>query len=116
MARRIRNRQKRINDTLRFLKIHSRYVNHIRLHRSTTPEHMDAICKICIELRKHDKDFVTEAEFITGGRADIVVLEDSIAFEVLHTETTDRFDNKNYPIPTYPVLSKDAKNFRGDKL
>ncbi|RME52988.1 hypothetical protein D6783_03220 [Candidatus Woesearchaeota archaeon] len=90
--------QRRINETLRLLKITSRYVNHIRLHRSTSPEHMRKICEICIWLRQNNKDFVTEAEFITGGRADIVVLEDQIAIEVAQTETKERFNKKDYPI------------------
>lgn len=111
MKNRGRQRQQRINDTLRLLDIHSRYVNHIRLHNSTSKEHMNKMCEICIWLKENDMDFVTEAKFIDGGRADIVVLEEAVAIEIGHTETVEKFDRKNYPIQA--IFHKTDQPWRG---
>jgi len=53
----------------------------------------------------NNKDFVTEAEFIKGGRADILVLEDFVAIEVLKTETLKSFkiNKTKYPVPVIAI-------------
>ena len=56
-------------------------------------------------LLANDMDFITEAEFIGGGRADILVLEEAIAIEVLDSELKkDRVIHlKDYPVPKLEV-------------
>lgn len=102
----------RIKETLSYLKPSSRetkIVNAIRLHRSTTKDHMQKICEICMWLKEQGRDFITEAEFIKGGRADIVVLEACQAVEVLVTETVESFlkNKSKYPIPVIAVPFND---------
>ena len=65
------------------------------------------ICEICIWLRQNEYDFITEAEFIDGGRADIFVLDTGDAYEILHTEKMQDFKKKAYPVPTYPIKVTD---------
>lgn len=95
--------QRKINETMQSLKIHTRHINCIRLHKSTNLEHRAKIVEICNWLLNNEFSFITEAEFVKGGRADIVVLDYGIALEVLDSETEERFNSKNYPIPTYPI-------------
>lgn len=93
-----------IRESLDLLRINSRYVNHIRLHANTTVKHMKKICEICIWLRRNGYDFVTEAEWVQGGRADIFVLSMNVAYEVLDSETIKQFNKKDYPVPTYAIM------------
>ena len=66
---------------------------------------MTKICEICTWARLNNIDFITEAEFISGGRADIIFLEQQVAVEVLHTETLKSFkENKSkYPVHTVAI-------------
>lgn len=97
------NVRAKINETMRQLSIHTRHINCIRLHKSTNKEHRNKIVEICNWLIDNDYHFITEAKFRKGGRADIVVLENGCAYEVLNTETYEAFNRKEYPIPTYPI-------------
>jgi hypothetical protein len=56
---------------------------------------------LCWELLRSGKEFVTEAIFDNGKRADIFVLDDEEAYEVLHSETTKRFNEK---VDSYPCF------------
>ena len=95
--------QQRINETLKFIDIHSRHVNCIRLHKSTNRAHRKQLFNICSWLLDNNYSFVTEAKFVVGGRADIVVLETGDAYEIMDTETMKQFNAKRYPIPVYPI-------------
>lgn len=105
-----RKKQEKINECMRLLKIHTRHINCIRLHKSTNLEHRAKMVEICNWLLNNDYSFITEAEFVKGGRADIVVLDMSIALEILDSETIKRFNSKAYPIPTYPIRVEDEWN------
>jgi hypothetical protein len=97
----------KIKPSLALIKDHSRHINCLRLHKATTKQHMDKIYEICVWLRMNNYNFITEAEFIGGGRADIFVLETAEAYEVLHSETLKSFNKKKYPVPTYPIKTTD---------
>ena len=99
--------QRQINETMRQLEVHTRHINCIRLHKSTTLEHRNKIVEICNWLIDNDYSFITEAKFVKGGRADIIVLEEGIALEILHTEELKSFNKKDYPIPTYPIRTNE---------
>lgn len=58
------------------------------------------LCTYCWE---HGLEFVSEAEFQKGGRADIVITDWGVAIEVLGTEKADDFAKKEYPMITIPI-------------
>jgi hypothetical protein len=61
--------------------------NCIRFRPNESWEHVLRKTEICYWLSKNRYSFYTEAEFRTGGRADIVVYEPSeFIIEVVHTE------------------------------
>jgi len=97
-----------IKETLSYIHpsdSETKLVNCLKMHSNISDEHMDKVYEICKWLKKHGKDFLTEARFKTGGRADIIVLEDCVAIEVLVTETVDSFlkNKSKYPIKTIAV-------------
>lgn len=89
-------------ETLNEVDIHSRHVNCIRLHKNTTLKHRNKICEICNWLLDNNYSFITEAKFKDGGRADIVILEEGVAYEVMDSERK-KVRTKQYPIPTYYI-------------
>ena len=69
------------------------------MNTGNTKEHELKKCEVCYELQKQGKDFVTEAVFNNGCRADILVLDDFKVIEILKSETEEMFWSKtnNYP-------------------
>jgi hypothetical protein len=94
------NRQERRNAARRHLDTaYNTKENVIKLNAGTTLEHELAKFLLCWELLQTSQTFVTEAIFTNGARADIFVLDTCEAWEVLKSETAERFDNKDYPVP-----------------
>ena len=79
--------------------------NVIKFGKGETMEHFLAKCLLCKELKELQKYFVTEAIFINKSRADIFILDDCEAWEVLGSETLDMLANKSYPCK---IISFDA--------
>jgi hypothetical protein len=96
-----KERQAKINNITRLLKsIRSGSdVNKVRFSKGNTWEHEGLKAKKCFGLLKDGHDFVTEAEFKGGGRADIVDLCCGIVYEVLVSESIDSLKEK---IKKYP--------------
>ena len=65
------------------------------------------LMEYCIE---HGLDFHTEATFSNGSRADFIVSDWALVIEVLNSETRERFEAKDYPLPIVPI-SAGAKIF-----
>lgn len=86
--------------------------NMVRFSHTETIEHYLQKCKICYELSKMNIDFVCEARFYDGSRADIYVLDKDVAIEVLHTEAWDNLENKKkeYPCWVVGISSEDEVN------
>jgi len=63
-------------------------------------KHELAKFKICWELACEGKEFVTEAVFTNGKRADILVLDTGDVIEILHSETKEMAQKKcvDYPV------------------
>jgi len=55
--------------------------------------------EICKKLEQEGKHYITEAIFVTGGRADILVLDDFKAIEIVKTESDESIAKKK---TTYP--------------
>ena len=91
-----------INQNSRLLKTSNRSGSHrncIRLGKNNTKEHEMKKVEICWELLKLNQEFITEAVFTNGKRADIFILDTGVAIEVLHSETQSQFEEK---IKGYP--------------
>ena len=97
------NVQMQRNETRKLLS--HKFNNHsgsVKVNMNNTFTHELAKFLLCWEAGKMGKEFVTEAVFQNGKRADILVLDDCEAWEVLHSETKEQFKSKqeSYPIDT----------------
>ena len=75
--------------------------NCIRINIGNTLEHELKKFRMCYALKKGGEEFLTEAVFHNGKRADIVSLDREIAFEIIASEKEDSLLKKEslYPIP-----------------
>ena len=78
--------------------------NVIKINRNNTFRHEIAKCMLAIEARSQGYDIVTEAIFKNGKRADILVLQQQEAWEVLESESKKSFmkKEKDYPVIVLP--------------
>jgi len=77
------------NDAMREIRYSNKVGNHrncIRINVANSIEHEIAKLRICYELIKSGKEVFTEAIFVNGSRADILVLDDHKVIEILHSE------------------------------
>ncbi len=88
-----------VNERLQLIRISNRKLNCLRWHNNETQEHIIKKLDICRWLKEINHDFITEAIFLNGARADIVDLADSIIYEILISEKEENFEEKikNYP-------------------
>jgi len=80
---------RRRNDAMREIRHSNKIGSHrncLRLSTANTKEHELKKFEICWELLKEGKEFITEAIFDNGSRADILVLDDNKIIEILHSE------------------------------
>jgi hypothetical protein len=75
--------------------------NVIRFSHNETIEHYLQKCKVCYELKKMNIEFVCEAIFYEGTRADIYVIDKDTAIEILHTEKDENLDKKRKEYPCW---------------
>jgi len=80
----------------------SSHINCIRLSPANSWIHEKKKIEICWFLLKNNMKFVTEAIFDDSkGRADILVLDNGVVYEVLHTESLDQAKKKDQHLPSY---------------
>ena len=77
--------------------------------KSETFEHKRGKFYVACFCWENGLEFYTEAEFNNGGRADVVIADFKLAVEVLHSETIEKYLNKNYQIPMIPIPTSDSK-------
>lgn len=87
--------------------------NVIKISKHNSLQHELAKCKLCIMLNKEGIDFVTEAIFKDNkGRADIFLIDRLEVYEVLESETKEKFKKKQemYPeeVNVYGIKAKDV--------
>jgi hypothetical protein len=90
------------NNTARLFRHSSKiHRNCIRLNSGSTWEHELAKIYECRRLLREGKEFITEAVFEDGRRADIVVLDDAEVIEIQHSESDESIEEKRkaYPLP-----------------
>lgn len=85
------------NKVLNLVRTSNRKVNGIR--GSEGGKHFDKKIEICEQLKREGKKFITEAEFTTGGIADILVLDTAEVIEIVNTESIESLAEKwnKYP-------------------
>jgi len=87
------------NACLNLVRPANRKLNEVRISSGENLVHQDKKVEICKRLRSAGKHYVTEAIFKTGGRADILVLDDFTAIEVVNTESNDSIIRKAKEYP-----------------
>ena len=91
------------NDAMRTITYSNKVGSHrncIRINVANSLEHELEKLRICYELIKSGKEVFTEAIFVNGSRADIIVLDDFKIIEVLYSESeVDCLEkSKKYPV------------------
>lgn len=90
-----------VNERLQLIRVSNRKLNCLRWHNNETKEHILKKLDICRWLKEINHDFITEAIFLNGTRADVVDLTDSIVYEILVSEDESKFEEK---IERYPEI------------
>ena len=87
--------------------------NVIRFSPNETIEHYLQKCRVCYELKKMSIEFVCEAIFYEGTRADIYVIDKDTAIEILHTEKDENLEKKRkeYPCWVAGIRTNEEVNF-----
>lgn len=96
----------KINQALQFIRQSNKsgsHLNCIRLSPICSDVHNAEIINRCVECLKKGIPFMTETEFIHGGRADLLLPSTWEIIEILHSETDERFLQK---IKKYPDIFK----------
>jgi len=91
------NEKKR--ECLNLVKASNRKLNVVRGSGAESVNHYEMKKLLCGFLKKSGKDFVTEAKFVSGGRADILVLDDFRVIEIVYTESEASLLEKNGKYP-----------------
>ena len=91
--------QAKRNACLNLVRQSNRKLNEIRSSSSESKAHIDKKTEICNKLISDNKHFVCEAIFNNGGRADILVLDDFKAIEIVKTESNESIINKTKEYP-----------------
>lgn len=89
--------------------------NCLKCWKGTSLSHFMAMSQICWKLiNEYGLDVYTEAEFKSGGRADVVAIKGDTGFivEVLHSESNKKFNAKLSKYPEEFFISKvNTKDF-----
>lgn len=102
----------RRNNTARLVR-HSNRVgshrNHVKISTGNSLRHELKKLEICYTLLEEDKEFLTEAIFENGKRADILVLDDAEAIEIVESESEESLTKKetSYPVSIQVIRAND---------
>ena len=91
--------QEKRNNCLNLVRISNRKINEVRYSESESEDHIAMKRDICTQLILDGKQFITEAIFETGGRADILILDDFEVIEIVNTEKEESLINKSKRYP-----------------
>jgi len=78
--------------------------NVLKVHSQNSIEHERLKLDVFYLLRKHGFTVASEAEFVRGGRADILDIDRGIAFEILHTEEDINIKAKKKLYPSFLTI------------
>ena len=96
-----------VNERLQNIRIGNRKLNCLRWHNNESRQHILKKLNICIELKELKHEFICEAIFTNGSRADVVDLTSGIIYEILVSEDEEKF---------YEKIKKYPKEFRVIKV
>ena len=98
---------------LRKLQLASRkHLNCVRFGKNESIKHAMKKAEVCYRLNEAGYSFVTEAKFENGKRADIYVLEDDTAIEIVNTEKEKSIAKKKQAYPCNVVVMRiDEKSY-----
>ena len=84
---------------VRFSNSSGYHMNCFRFFNGESKEHILKKLEICIELKNMNHKFLTEAIFVNGYRCDVLDLTDGTIYEILNSESDEKFEEKikNYP-------------------
>lgn len=97
--------QKRVNQNLCLFRRSNRQTNCLRWGSGETDNHISTKLEVCKALKSKGHDFISEAIFLAGDRADVVDLVEGIVYEVVDSESEESIDNKKsrYPMPLFAI-------------
>ena len=105
--------EERRNQAAQFVRVGNRARNSVRFSSNETRNHASLKFEVCFRLAREGKDFITEAIFEHGGRADILVLDDHVIIECLESETEIQACSKCSSYPS--IFAIEFAKFRKDK-
>lgn len=94
------------NNRSRLLEPTSRrHRNCVRISVANSLEHEIKKLRLCYAFKKANQEFVCEAVFLKGGRADIFNLSNGNAYEIISSESEESLVAKEhaYPVPIIKV-------------
>lgn len=92
---------------------------HISVWVSNTLEHEETKLRIAYKLKLEGFEVWSEAEFTSGGRADLIAIKDGKGYiiEVLHSETEKQLNEKVKKYPSeFEMISVRTKDFDLDSF
>ena len=98
-VRRLKEKCFSVSNRLQHVRISNRKINCLRWHNNESREHIIKKLDICRFLKENEHDFITEAIFLNGSRADIVDLTSGKIYEILYSE---KEEDCNIKIEKYP--------------
>jgi hypothetical protein len=104
----------RRNQAARLIQDSNRVRNVLRFSKNETKRHALLKFEICYQLAQEEKEFVTEAIWKSGGRGDVVCLDDFIVIECLESETLDEMTSKTSSYPS--LFSIEYARFKDGKI
>jgi len=98
----------RINKNISLIRISNRKTNCLRWGSNETDDHIRVKLEVCKLLKRAGCDFITEAIFTNGLRADCVDLFNGVVYEIYDSEGQDSIDRKktDYPLTVIAISAK----------
>lgn len=88
------------NQARRLVEVSNRgRSNSINIGANESYPHAFKKFEICWKLVQENKEFYTECKFVSGGRGDIFILDDSKVIEIVCSETEESLLNKAKKYP-----------------
>lgn len=97
LAKQKENPYYKIRQNLNLVRMSNRIgsqTNTLRWSATETKEHVLKKLEVCMELKEWGHEFLTEAIFKDGARCDVLDLTEGTIYEILCSETEERFEEK----------------------
>ena len=105
------------NEISRMLRMSNRHRNVMRWSPNETIEHVSRKFEICFQLKKWGHEFYTEAIFEPSGlRADVIVADTGVVYEVYQTEGMESLKKKAQFYPLEVRFINANEDFTEDML